>query len=100
MPRKAFTTSNLIVKSSTQGCETMFFLHYNDVVLLVLPLDAGFAPDGGQGAERDEGAGLCQGQFAESLHPWRSGCPDPRGQPSPQSLCHLGAGSEGASDSL
>lgn len=60
----------------------------------------GFAPDGGPGAERDEGAGLSQGQFDEPLYPWRPGRPDPGGQPSPRPVCHLGAGGEGAPGGL
>ena len=60
----------------------------------------GFAPDSGLGAERDEGAGLCQRQAAEPLFPRRSGFTNTGGQTAPRPLWLLGAGGEGASDGL
>lgn len=67
---EVFTTFKLKVLKYFTGLS-----HIPALVLLV----PGFAPDGGQRAERDEGAGLCQRQFAVPLHSWGSGCPDPRG---------------------
>lgn len=60
----------------------------------------GFAPDCGPGEERDDGAGLGQGQSDDPLYPWRPGCPEAGGQSPPRSVHHLGAGTKGAAGSL